>query len=103
MAKLIEMANHQLRGAPVIEHNIGHAIDLFMACHSHYGNGQLVLKQSVNRNDPFGAATEQEAGILLNEVRLVAMMCAEIKVALAHQVIADSAHDQRMVTVAQFR
>src|SRR5260370_33607602 len=41
--------------------------------------------------------------MLLEHVRLEPMMRAEIKISFAHQVIADAAHDQGVIPIAQFR
>src|SRR6266480_1105839 len=61
------------------------------------------MERSINSNDAFSAAPYQQPRILFDHVRLVSMVSAEIKVAFTHEVIANAAHDQSVIPIAQFR
>src|ERR1700756_2699706 len=61
-----------------------------------------MLKRGVDGDKPFGAAPDEQARILFNEVGFVAVVRAEIEVAFPHEVIAYAAHDQGVVAIAQF-
>jgi hypothetical protein len=103
MAQLVQVTQSQFGGPPVVEEDVSDASNFAMPRNSNDGNGQCVVKRSVNGNDAFGAASYELARILFDHVGFVPVVGAEIKVAFTHEVIADPAHDQRVIAIAQFR
>ncbi len=61
-----------------------------------------MFEGSIDCNNSLRAATHQETRIFLDQIRFMAVMSAEIKITFLHEVIANAAHDHRVVTVAEF-
>ena len=97
------MPQRQFRRPLMIQHDVRHSRNLSVPRHRHHRHRQRVRQCRINRDQPFRAAPQQQSRILLDHVRLVPVMRAEIKISLAHQVVADAAHHHRVVAVAQLR
>lgn len=102
MTELVEMAEDEFRGAAMVEENVGNTFEVFMPGDGHSGKAKLVLESGIDEDQALGASTLEETGILVDEVRLVAMMGAEIKVAFLHEEVADTAHDHGVIAIVEF-
>src|SRR5215472_2308128 len=103
MPELVQMPQRQFRRALVIQHYVRHSRNFPVTRHRHHWHWQRVRQRRIYCDQPFRAAPQQQSRILLDHVRLVPVMRAEIKVALAHQMVADAAHHHGVVSVAQLR
>jgi len=60
----------KVRGALVIEDHVGDAADFLVSGNGDNRNRKWVLKQGIDGDEPFGAATDEQARIFFNEVGL---------------------------------
>ena len=99
----MQVAEAKFRGMPVVERNISDARNLFVSRHGNHRHRQRVTQRRVNRDQTFSPARRQDSRILLDHVRLVAVVRTEVEIPFAHQVVANARHHVGMVAVAQFR
>ena len=66
-------------------------------------NGNGMLQQRIDGDDALGSAANEHPRVLLDQLRLMAMVRGEVEVSGVDEIVADSAHHLRVVSVAQFR
>ena len=96
------MRQGQLRGEAMVERDIGDAADHAVPGNCRDRDWEVVFECGVDGDERLCAAAEQHAAVLFDQIFSVAMMRGEIKIAGFHQVVANTAHDLRVVTVAEF-
>ena len=73
-----------------------------MACDGHDGKGEFVGQVGINRNQTFGAAADQHARILLDQVRPVPVVGDEVEIVFLEQPVSDTGHHFRVISVRQY-
>src|ERR1700739_4805936 len=99
----VQMHKRQFRGAVVIEGNVGDALDAAMTGNGDDGNRNRMIEERINGDDALGAAADEHPGVFLDQFRLMAMVRGEVEVSCLDEIVADSAHYLRVVSIAQFR
>ena len=103
VAKLIEMAQGKFGSALLVEDDVRDAFDFAMTGDNDGGqNAEALFESSIDEDEALDGAIHEEARILFDEVRLAAVTCGEVKVALFDQVLFNAAENLHGVAVAKF-
>ena len=87
----------------VVEYYVGDSTHTPMAGDRYHGQWQLVGQVCINRNQPLGAAADQHAWILLNQIGSVAVVSDKVEIIFFEQAVADSGHHFGVIAVGQHR
>src|SRR5438105_47105 len=90
-----EVSQCQARRQLMIEHDIGHAINVPVARNRYGGQRQLFIKRSIRGNEPFNPPGQQHLRVSLQQLRIVPMNYGEEEKIMAAQVLLNAADDHR--------
>jgi hypothetical protein len=93
------MPQCQLGGARMIEEHIRYTFDMPATCGSHHRNGCLIFEPRVDRNESLCAASDQHARVIFYVTLFVPVMRREVEVPGLNQLVADSAHQLRVISI----
>ena len=102
VAKVVEMLKDEFGSAMVIEDDVGDVGDVLVAGDGHGRKNGFLVNGSINGNNAFDAAGEQQLGIGALEVIVMAVRDGEKKVIILSQEGLDTADDGRAVGIADF-
>ncbi len=103
VSKVHEMLERQVRRARVIQYDVRYAFDLAVSGDGHHGNRHAFLARGVHRDQALDGPLLQQVGILLDQIGAMPVADNKIKVALLQKVVFNPGHDQRRVSIADFR
>src|SRR5258708_31732712 len=87
----------------MIENHIRDAGNRSMTRHGDYRNRYGMLEQRVDCDNSLGAAPNEHSRVFLDKTLLATMVSSEIEVSGFDELIANSDHLLRVLTVAEFR
>src|SRR5581483_2128491 len=101
MTKPKQVAKRELRGAGAIEHDVRNPGERSVGGDGDRGRSGWFREARVDGQDAFNAPRVEQARVLGDEVRTMAMVRGEEEVALAHQNVGGAGEDLRVVALAE--
>src|SRR5258708_6994811 len=96
------MPKSQLRGVMVVQHDVGYAFVLGVPRNRYRRNWQRMRQIEVHGDDSLRSALQQQAGILLKQLGIMAMNAGHKKIIPVAGAVLNPGNDCRTVPVADF-
>ena len=102
VAEVVEVLEGEEGGAVVVQHDVGVALDFFVAGDGDDGGGDFFVEGGVDEEEAVDGALGEEAGVLVDEVGLALVGDDEVEVAGLEEVLFDAVHEHGEVALGEF-
>src|ERR1700733_5902956 len=87
----------------MVEHDVGNSAHTLVAGNCNHGQRNLVNQIGVDRNQTLRAPADQHAGVLLDQVRPVAVVGYEVEILFLEKPVSNASHHFRVIAVGEDR
>jgi hypothetical protein len=101
MTELVEVAKGSAGGAVVVEHDVGDARDFDMRGDADDGKRNSFGKFCIDEEEAVDGTTDEEVGVLLEEIGAAEVTDSEVEVAGLEEVLLDAKHESGEVAFAE--